>query len=76
MNHWITSERLAADRHADFAREASGDTRLRAARQQALDARSDAVAHGADVVKWLHAAPLLGKAGAIVRALVTRTSAA
>ena len=75
MNHWITSERLAADRHADFAREASGDARLRAARQQGLDARSDAVAHAADVVKG-RAAPLLGKAGAILRALVTRRIAA
>jgi hypothetical protein len=76
MNHWITSERLVADHHADLAREALGDGRLRAARQQGLDAKADAAAHRADVVNRLHTSPLLGKAQAIVRAFVTRSSTA
>ena len=76
MNHWITSERLAADRHADFAREASGDARLRAARQQRSDAEADAAARDVAPVTRFHAPSLLGRVEAIVRALVTRNSAA
>ena len=76
MNHWITSERLMADRHADLVREASGGARLRASRQQEWDAKADAVAHHANVVNRLHVSPLLGKAQAIVLALVTRSSTA
>jgi hypothetical protein len=76
MNHWITSERLAADHHADLAREARGEGRLRAARQQLGDATADAAAPHAAVVLGFHASPLLGKAGAILRALVARSSTA
>jgi hypothetical protein len=76
MNHWITSERLAADRHADFARQASGDARLRASRQGARDAEADVAASAVAAVNWFHAPSLLRRVEAIVRALATRSSTA
>jgi hypothetical protein len=75
MNNWYGAERLAADRRADLAREAHGDSRLRAASEQEHDLQAGRSTTRAIVLDRFHAAGLFGRARTMLRAIRARSSA-
>jgi hypothetical protein len=76
MNHWHTAERMASDHRADLAREASGGIRMRAAGENRSTRDEGERQSRALVISPAPALALVARAVTVLRALVTRSSAA